>query len=219
MNEHKEIVVSSLSEYFDAVSSFNSNLIRNGAEKNEELLFRGLITTALKEKGETFAIWTSSIMFAIFHFSPLQLIYPLCFGLILSIVYLRTKNIVLPILLHFINNALSISIQYFSNSSGGEFIHSTATLMYSIITLVIWIVIIRYMFKDFKQYKSNLKALQDNLKQNEFFENATIVDTSTNNTDQKPTTSLTLANDSLNDKILYGSIILMGLIYILLLFA
>jgi hypothetical protein len=92
--------------------------------------------------------------------------------------------------------------------------------MYSIITLVIWIAIIRYMFKDFKQYKSNLKALQDNLKQNEIFENATIVDTPTNNTEQTPTnTSLTLANDGLNDKILYGSIILMGLIYILLLFA
>ncbi len=41
MNEQKEIVVSSLSEYFDVVSSFNSNLIRNGAERNEELLFRG----------------------------------------------------------------------------------------------------------------------------------------------------------------------------------
>ena len=48
MNEQKEIVVSSLSEYFDAVSSFNSNLIRNGAEKNEELLFRGHSDCAYK---------------------------------------------------------------------------------------------------------------------------------------------------------------------------
>ncbi len=48
MNEQKEIVVLSLSEYFDAVSSFSSNLIRNGAEKNEELLFRGHSDCAFK---------------------------------------------------------------------------------------------------------------------------------------------------------------------------
>jgi len=41
MVEHKQIKVTSLSEYFDAVAALDTTLIRNGAEKNEELLFRG----------------------------------------------------------------------------------------------------------------------------------------------------------------------------------
>ena len=45
MNEN---IISSLSEYVDAVSSLNSALIRNGAEKNEELLFRGHSDCAYK---------------------------------------------------------------------------------------------------------------------------------------------------------------------------
>ena len=41
MAEHKQIKVTSLSEYIDAVAALDATLIRNGAEKNEELLFRG----------------------------------------------------------------------------------------------------------------------------------------------------------------------------------
>ncbi|MBQ3502631.1 MAG: CPBP family intramembrane metalloprotease [Clostridia bacterium] len=118
----------------------------------EELIFRGIIVNGLKSKGSSFAIILSSAMFAIFHFSPAQLIYPFCFGLILSIIYLRTHNIIFPIILHFINNALSLSIQYFSNSSG-VFTHSASILIYSLVTLLIWICIIIWLFKNFKQHE------------------------------------------------------------------
>lgn len=178
----------------------------------EELIFRGIITTALKQKGETFAIFMSSAMFAIFHFSPSQLIYPMCFGLILSIVYLRTRNIIFPILLHFINNALSVSIQYFSNSSSGTFTHSTSMLLYAIITFAIWIYIIYRLFKDFKQHstqQSTQNTSAENNTENNISQNADIITEQTQ----------TLENDKLNHKVLYGSIILMILIYILLLFA
>ena len=178
----------------------------------EELLFRGIITTALKPKGEIFAIIMSSAMFAIFHFSPSQLIYPMCFGLILSIVYLRTKNILFPILLHFINNALTISIQYFSNSSGEPFTHSTSMLMYALITLTLWICIMYYLFKEFKQH--NLISKQNKTSQNDDLNNETI--SSTNSITSQ---TQELENTQLNTKVLYGSIAIMVLIYILLLFA
>ena len=177
----------------------------------EELLFRGIITTSLKQKGETFAIFMSSAMFAIFHFSPSQLIYPFCFGLILSIVYLRTRNIIFPILLHFINNALTVSIQYFSNSSSGTFTHSTSTLVYAIITFAVWIYIIYRLFMDFKQHsqQSTQNTSAENNTEDNISQNSNIITEQTQ----------TLENDKLNHKILYGSIILMILIYILLLFA
>ena len=171
----------------------------------EELLFRGVLVNCLKHKGPMFAVVFSSIMFAIFHFSPLQLIYPICFGLILGIVYLRTDNIIFPILLHFINNALSISIQYFSNSSG-VFTHSTFMLIYAIVTLVIWIFIIRWLFKDFKKY--NESTNNDNQIDNEQSIQTKSIETEQNND---------LSKTKLNNRVFYGSIILMICIYMLLL--
>lgn len=166
----------------------------------EELLFRGIITTALKQKGETYAIWISSLMFAIFHFSPSQLIYPMCFGLILSIVYLRTNNIVFPILLHFVNNALSVSIQYFSNSTATAFTHSASMLLYALITLLVWIYIIYRLFKDFQQHKSTQTTINCE----------TEVTTTTNDMQ-------IVENTNFNNKIFYGSIVLMIVIYLLFL--
>ena len=169
----------------------------------EELIFRGILVNALKSKGEIFAIILSSVMFSIFHFSPAQLIYPICFGLILSIVYLRTKNILFPILLHFINNALSISIQYFSNSSGGTFSHSASNLIYAIITFAIWFLLIRHLFKDFKTHRET--ANKDN-------EENIAAEPHTNQSNNVK------YSDKTNTTVLYGSIMLMMLVYIILLF-
>lgn len=167
----------------------------------EELLFRGVIINTLKHKGHTFAIVASAIMFAMFHFSPLQLIYPICFGLIFGIVYLRTRNIVFPIIIHFINNALSLTIQYFNNSTG-EFAHSFFMLGYSIITLALWIVIIFRMFKDFVKYKKDSTFSQSSIEIDE-------IDQSTTN----------IQNNKIDNLVFYGAITIMALIYILLLFA
>lgn len=174
----------------------------------EEILFRGVIVNALKHKGYWFAIVLSSIMFSIFHFSPAQLIYPICFGLILAIVYLKTNNIVFPILLHFINNAFSLSIQYFSNSSA-PFVHSTSALIYAIITLIIWIGIMCWMFKDFKT--SVVDKEKDNNQPTQPNEANTIQQDSNNN---QPAQNDRLKFDNL---VFYGSIAIMLCIYCLLL--
>ena len=159
----------------------------------EELVFRGVIVNSLKHKGQLFAIIFSSIMFSLFHFSPSQLIYPICFGLILAIVYLRTNNILFPILLHFINNALTLSIQYFSGSSSSVFAHSTFNLIYAIITLVIWIGLIVQLFKDWKQHSVSQNSIST----------------------QEESSS---QSDKTNKLVFYGSLGVMICIYILLLF-
>ncbi len=163
----------------------------------EELIFRGVIVNGLKSKGTTFAIILSSIMFSMFHFSASQLIYPFCFGLILSIVYLRTQNIIFPIILHFTNNALSLSIQYFGNSSG-VFTHSVSMLKYAIFTLAIWITLIVWLFKNFKQYQAN-KAKSNEYNQ----QHATESETSH-------------AEQQHNQKVLFWCIAIMFCLYMLL---
>ena len=166
----------------------------------EEMLFRGVLVNALKHKGKVFAVVISSIMFSIFHFSPSQLIYPICFGLILAIVYLRTNNILFPMLLHFINNALSLSIQYFSSGSSGEFVHSISTLIFALITLAGWIVIMVYMFKEFNHHN---KKTTDN-------QNLSAPPQSTT------TNTQTSATTKFDNYVLYGSIALMICLYIIL---
>ncbi|MBQ7880230.1 MAG: CPBP family intramembrane metalloprotease [Clostridia bacterium] len=179
----------------------------------EELIFRGVLVNALKGKGYTFAIIFSSIMFSIFHFSPSQLIYPICFGLILSIVYLRTNNIFVPMLLHFINNALSLSIQYFSNGSAEAFTHSASMLIYAIITLLIWVVIMVYMFKDFKAHTSSQASNSNNDTQSTNSQLSS--ETSTDASSAQNT--VTTRNQKLNNWVFYGSLAIMICVYILLL--
>ena len=157
----------------------------------EELLFRGVFINCLKHKGQIFAIVASSIMFSIFHFSLLQLIYPICFGLILGIIYLRTRNIIFPIIIHFINNALSLTIQYFSTNSSA-FSHSEFMLGYTIITFALWLVAMFYMFKDFIKYRKESNQSDD-----------------TNIVDNQ-------ATNKINNLVFYGSIAIMLCLYTLI---
>ncbi|MBQ7798583.1 MAG: CPBP family intramembrane metalloprotease [Clostridia bacterium] len=215
---------SSLSYELDSVKNYLISLVSLALIPAvcEELIFRGIITTALKEKGQVFAVVLSSIMFSIFHFSPSQLLYPICFGLILGIVYLKTRNILFPILLHFINNALSLSIQYFSSDTSSVFTHSMMNLIYAIVTFAGWVCIMVYLFKDFKENiatKTN-QNVNNNLANEQNIDsvstnNSTNNNISTQNTTYKSTQDI--ANDKLNKIVLYGSIALMVVIYLLLL--
>ena len=179
----------------------------------EELLFRGVIINCLKHKGQVFAVVLSSIMFSIFHFSPIQLIYPLCWGLLLGIVYLRTKNIIFPMIMHFINNALSLTLQFFISSS--EVFKPTIFLTtYTIITFIIWIFAMIYLFKDFIRHneKSQNSSLA-NISSTNNTEN-TIVEESANTNNK-----LNQSNNTNDNMVFYGSIAIMLCIYLLLLFA
>ena len=106
----------------------------------EELLFRGVILNGLKQKGKLFAIILSSIMFTIIHFSLSQLYYPLLFGLILGISYVYTENILVPISIHFVNNALNLTIQHFLKS--GLFFPSLMNTIFMIVGVVVFLAIL-----------------------------------------------------------------------------
>jgi membrane protease YdiL (CAAX protease family) len=79
----------------------------------EEIFFRGLITKALSVKGKVFAVLGSAVIFALFHASLEQLLYPFFMGIFLAIMYLETKNLVIPIIIHFVNNLIAITLPTF----------------------------------------------------------------------------------------------------------
>jgi len=77
----------------------------------EEVIFRGIIYTSVKQMGfRKMALWGSSIFFAIMHMTP-QLVLPLTvLGIILVFLYETTQNLVAPIVTHSFFNAVNYAI-------------------------------------------------------------------------------------------------------------
>ena len=80
----------------------------------EELLFRGIIFKGLKQHGKIFSVCITAIMFSIFHMSTTQTVYPLLMGLLLSVIMFYEDNIYYCIIVHTVNNFISLTVSYFN---------------------------------------------------------------------------------------------------------
>ncbi len=80
---------------------------------SEELLFRGYFQGCLLQKLKPRnAILIASVVFAITHLNPISLLPLLMIGLYLGLSAYLTKNIIVPIVIHFINNFISVLVFY-----------------------------------------------------------------------------------------------------------
>ena len=71
----------------------------------EEFAFRGVMLSTLRKHGDCFALIVSSVAFALMHTSISSMPFALICGFAMGYVYLRTENLWLSVLIHFINNA------------------------------------------------------------------------------------------------------------------
>lgn len=76
----------------------------------EELCFRGAIVGGMLRRGHRpwVAVLVSSLLFGLVHFNPAQVPFATAMGLVLAVLYLRTGSLLLPILVHVVNNSLSV---------------------------------------------------------------------------------------------------------------
>ena len=74
----------------------------------EELLFRGMVLSAIKPYSESGAILISALFFGLMHQTPYQFFYATAMGIIIGIVYVKTETIWSCVLLHFTNNIFSV---------------------------------------------------------------------------------------------------------------
>ena len=74
----------------------------------EEILFRKAILGRLMPYGKWFAVIVSAACFSLMHRNPTQTIYTFIAGIFLAIVVVECKSIFPAILLHFLNNSLSV---------------------------------------------------------------------------------------------------------------
>lgn len=81
----------------------------------EELFFRATLQKTMMEwSGKPiFSIVITAIIFSAFHFSYFGFLSRMSLGIVLGLVYYYTKNINLPMLMHFINNGIGVTTLYF----------------------------------------------------------------------------------------------------------
>lgn len=91
---------SSGNNFWHIITTFISMCII--APLTEEFLFRGIIFDKIRERWTIFAgLVVSSFIFGLLHFDIFGAFF---FGIVLCIIYLKTKSLFLPIGIHFLNN-------------------------------------------------------------------------------------------------------------------
>lgn len=81
----------------------------------EEFACRGIVLGLLRKHGDSFAIITSAIVFGVMHGNFDQIPFATVVGLILGYIYVKTESIWPCILVHCINNAVSVLMTYSIN--------------------------------------------------------------------------------------------------------
>jgi membrane protease YdiL (CAAX protease family) len=122
-------------------------LIGMGPGIGEELWCRGFLGRGLVGRyGPVLGILFSSFFFGLIHVDPCQGTMAALLGLCLHYVYLTTRSLYLPILLHFLNNSLAVTAMRFerlraveeSPSSIPLAVYAAAAALLIVIALALW---------------------------------------------------------------------------------
>ncbi len=96
----------------------------------EELLFRGVILGALLPYGKTGAVFISALLFAMMHQNPKQFIYAFAAGAVIAYFVLETHSVFMGMLIHGVNNFLSLVNMAVMNASGEKTVAAYSLSLY-----------------------------------------------------------------------------------------
>ena len=87
----------------------------------EEVFFRGLVYNALKTRwGVATGVVVSGLLFAVVHFNPLAIMVIFPMGMLLALVYERTRSLWVTIMMHLVNNGLAFVLLLWQSSQHGH---------------------------------------------------------------------------------------------------
>lgn len=149
----------------------------------EEFLSRGLILRGLKDTmRERTAIIFSAVLFGLMHANIRQTLYTMVGGIFLALITLRTKSIYPAMIIHFMNNAISVYSTHASangwvGGNWGDFIANNflLSILIWIVATVALILIIYYIIK--KEAKFNAEKEKQESNQNEKNQEVTLYQT------------------------------------------
>ncbi len=79
----------------------------------EEITFRGILLNGVSGNVIVGSI-LSALCFSLYHLSLSQFIYQFIYGFCLSILVIKSGNLIFSIIAHFLNNSIIISVEYFN---------------------------------------------------------------------------------------------------------
>ena len=107
----------------------------------EEIFFRGALINSYEVYGTKFAIFMSSLVFALFHFDIQNFIAPLLLGIIFANLLELTGSLYAAILAHFVNNLLGIVTAKYLNDHIFTYLKDT-TFAQDIGSLQLYIILV-----------------------------------------------------------------------------
>lgn len=121
----------------------------------EEYFIRDRVLNLCKKYGNLFAIIFSSLMFAILHMNLTQGIFAFLMGIILSVVVIKTKDLKISMIIHFLNNGYAALTMIFEQNM---YALSIINLVYFAMIIIGTLLISKellFIFKDKKYKKKN----------------------------------------------------------------
>ena len=124
---------------YDEATALLSDMIREQGPKPallEELVFRGFILQPLRRYGDWFAIITSALLFGLIHGNMTQAPFAILAGIALGYINIVSGSMWMNILLHFLNNLISVLYSFALASSGeGGMILLSLAVTYGVIAI------------------------------------------------------------------------------------
>lgn len=83
----------------------------------EEFAFRGIILGSLRKYSDSLAVLVSGVIFGLMHGNFAQIPFAIVVGLVLGYVAVKTNSLLPGIIIHFLNNALSVTLSLLSTNT------------------------------------------------------------------------------------------------------
>ena len=122
----------------------------------EETLFRGMLQGAITERdGATRGILLSALLFGIIHINPAQVVGACISGFFFAWLYARTRSILPGILIHILNNGLSVYLMraYPEVETAGELLGSTGYAVLLAVSAVVLILSMAWLLRRQNHFK------------------------------------------------------------------
>lgn len=78
----------------------------------EDLLFRGVMVSGMNKLKDTTILVFSALIFMLMHANADQTIHQFVMGIVLGLLFLKTKNLWLGVIVHFFNNFISVTMSF-----------------------------------------------------------------------------------------------------------
>ncbi len=117
----------------------------------EELMFRGTFCRVLTVYGKGTAVLISAVLFALMHTNVEQLLYTFVAGLCLGWIYVESKSLVFPFLLHLANNGISVIFDVLREKAGVMVYDNASFVIESIMWALMAVCLIIYLLGVYKK--------------------------------------------------------------------